>query len=381
MIIDILLFVVVLSFLVIIHELGHYLVARLFGVHVEEFGIGYPPRAAKLFSIGSTLFSLNWIPFGGFVKLEGEEGKKIDELPAEKIIKEKTGEEPFYEKTIPQKMAIILAGASVNFIFGILAFAIYFSVVGIPVDLSNPRISEIAPGSPAEQAKVPVQVDVRGIKINGQLTQTSTTKDVIELVSKHLGEKVMLVTSGPCKDDVCEKTTQEFSVYLRKKEETPADQGSLGIRFEPVVGHTFYPWPEMPIRGALFGVQQAFLLVSFIFIGLAQIVQTAVHGQIPSQVAGPVGIFNQARQAGFFSHGFIELLNFAGLLSVNLAIMNILPIPALDGGRALFLFLELIIGRRHVEKFEGYANYGGLALLLFLITIITIKDIGSLFIH
>lgn len=381
---SILAFLFVLSFLVIIHELGHYLTAKLFKVHVEEFGLGYPPRALKLFRVGTTLFSLNWIPFGGFVKMEGEEGEAQAQVittakSPHKKPTEKHGEGPFYAKSVFARIVIILTGAFVNFAFGVLAFSLYFSVKGIPQIAPNPRLGEIAQNSPAAQGHLPIGVDILGLKIQDQFIATPTTDDVTTIVNQHLGEKVTIITTGPCQELQCDPKQQEFPVTLRKKEDVKPGQPGLGVRFDPVITQKFYPWPEMPIRGAIYGTQQALFLVNFILQGLQQIATTAVHGQVPSEVSGPVGIFNQANDAGFFTHGGFELLNFAGMLSINLAVMNVLPIPALDGGRALFILLEVIIGKKRVNTFEGYANYAGFAFLLLLITLVTVKDIGSLF--
>ncbi len=377
----ILLFVLVLSFLVFIHELGHYISAKFFRVHVEEFGLGYPPRAVKLFNVGSTLFSLNWIPFGGFVKMEGEDGPgSVDESAEKKEVPAKQKyEEPFYKKSRLARLIIILSGAGVNFLFGILAFSLYFSVKGIPTALPKPRIALVAPESPAAKSGVPVGVDIKGFQIKDQFVYTAAAEDVIHVVKQHEGEHLKLVTTGHCEELECDTTLKEFDVYLRRKDETPANQGSLGIEMEPVIAHKFYPWPQMPLKGAMYGVQQAFFLSYFILQGLGQLVQNAFQGHIPMDVAGPVGIYSQAHKAGFLSSGVFELLNFAGILSVNLAIMNVLPLPALDGGRVFFILLEILIGKKRVQKVEGYANYGGFAVLLFLIVLITIKDIGTAF--
>jgi len=374
-------FIIVLSFLVIIHELGHFILAKLFGVHVEEFGVGYPPRAKTLFRFKNTIFSLNWIPFGGFVKLEGEDGEesaKKNPASAQAPTRPVSAGDPFYKKSIPARLLIILAGAGVNLLFGVLAFSLYFSVKGIPELAPNPRIAEVMANSPAAASKVPVNIDIKGLEIGNQFVVIHSVDEAIATINQHLGEHVTLVTTGNCAELQCDQHEQKFSVYLRKKNETPTDQGSLGIRFESMVLQKFYPWPEMPVRGAIYGTKQAFYLIYFIFDGLKQIAHTAAQGQVPKEVAGPVGIFTQASKAGFFSHGMLELLNFAGILSVNLAVMNVLPIPALDGGRALFILLELLVGKKNIQKVEGYANYGGFALLIGLIVLVTMKDIGNL---
>jgi len=378
---EILKFIIVLSFLVIIHELGHFLFAKLFGVHVEEFGVGYPPRAKTLFRFKNTIFSLNWIPFGGFVKLEGEDGEEMakkNHSPSPTPARPTSIGVPFYKKSVPTRLLIILVGAAVNFLFGVFAFSLYFSVKGIPELAPNPRIAEVMINSPAATSKVPANVDIKGLQIGKEFVAINNVDDAVNIINEHLGEHVTLVTTGNCVEVQCDQHEQKFDVYLRKKSETPADQGSMGIRFEPVVVQKFYPWPEMPVRGAVYGTKQAFYLIYFILNGLKQIAHTAAQGQVPKEVAGPVGIFTQASKAGFFSHGFLELVNFAGILSVNLAVMNVLPIPALDGGRALFILLELLVGKKNIQKVEGYANYGGFALLIGLIILVTMKDIGNL---
>ncbi len=387
---QILLFVVVLSFLVIIHELGHYLVAKWRKVRVEEFGIGYPPLALKLFTIGETIFSLNWIPFGGFVRLEGEEGPEPEKLIGETMTanaKQKVGLKkspalselaPFYRKSMGSRLAIILAGATVNMIFGIVAFAIYFSVKGIPELLPDPRIGAVAPNSPVAMAQVPTQVNITGFSYQNVVYKMETVDEVIAFVGSHSGQSVTMLTSGNCVDAKCDPTQHQYQLTIRSKENIPAGQGALGLQFDQVISSHFYPWYQMPFRGTKIGLEQALLLSQLILVSLWGILSGLFHGVVPSDVAGPVGIFTQARQAGFFSGDLFELLNLAGKLSVNLAIMNVLPIPALDGGRALFILLEPILKRRRIAKVEGYVNYIAFGLLLLLTVVITFKDVINL---
>jgi regulator of sigma E protease len=386
LIIQILYFLIILSFLIIIHELGHYISAKLFKVKVEEFGLGYPPLALKLFTYAGTVFSLNWIPFGGFVRMDGEEGgSEVASSSNSKHVKESTKsttkEGPFYEKSRLARLSIVLAGAAINFLFGVFAFSLFFSVKGIPVLLSNARISEVAPGSPAALAGITPQTEILELKIADKTYAIHDTEGVVSLVSQHLGEDITVVTTGPCQQVKCDPEKHSFDMHIRQKSETPEGQGALGIRFDQVIEQKFYPWYEMPIRGAIFGIQQALTLAVLIVQSLGQIIMNLFHGQVPREVAGPVGIFSEARKAGLFSHGFLEMLHFAGLLSVNLAIMNVLPIPALDGGRAVFMLAEIIVGKKRVQKYEGYLNYGAFAILLALTFLITIKDIRQLFIH
>ena len=350
--------------MVIIHELGHFFAAKLMKMKIEEFGLGYPPRAMKLFKWKETLFSLNWIPFGGFVAIKGED--KADGV--------------FHKFSTNKRLIVILAGATVNFLFGVLAFSLVFSISGIPTRLERPRIGEISPDSPAQAANLPTGVNILGLKIDEELIATDSLEEVVAEISSHRGETVRLVTTGNCHQLECEERYQEFEVYLRTEEETPAGQGSLGIIFQSVV-YLNYPWYEMPFRGAWYGLVQAFWLGGIILKGLGDLLTNMVIlGKIPDEIAGPVGIVHQASNEGIFAEGFLALLSFSGMLSVNLAIMNILPIPALDGGRAIFILIEKITGRKKIEKIEQYANYVGYILLLGLIISVTIKDVIRIFI-
>ncbi len=375
---QIILFILVLSFLVIIHELGHYLVAKWQKVRVEEFGVGYPPRAMKLFQKAETVFTLNWIPFGGFVKLEGEEGPEEEKDESGEVKPDQHGFLPFYAKGKLSRLAIILAGASVNFIFGIIAFSLYFSVKGITDLLPDPPIAQVAAESPVAKAGVPANVTITGFEFNNTVYKTATIDDVTSFVGSHAGEHVTLITTGACKDTKCDTTSHQYPLTIRTKEQTPAGQGALGIAFDQVVAYKFYPWYQMPFRGTKFGLEQALLLSQLILMSLVGIIAGLFKGVVPQEVAGPVGIFSQARQAGFFSGDPFELLNLAGKLSVNLAIMNVLPIPALDGGRAFFILVETFVGRKRLNKIEGYVNYVAFGLLLLLTLLITFKDISGL---
>lgn len=355
--------ILALSFLVIIHELGHFLAARWSKIKVEEFGVGYPPRAVKLFKHKETLFSLNWIPFGGFVRIEGE-----DEVSGY-----------FNKFPIPKRLLVILSGAIVNFLFGILAFALIFSLTGIPTPIEEARIGLISPDSPAAEAGLPAEVNIIAFELNEETTSVANTQEVIDYIDAHKGENVTVITTGHCEQLACQEMAGSYQVYLRTDEETPDDQGSLGIVFQGMI-YQQYPWYEMPFRGAWYGLVQAFWLGGVILMGLWQILADLFTGHgVPSDVAGPVGIVHLATQENIAQEGFLAMLSFTGMLSINLAVMNLLPIPALDGGRALFIILEKFTGRKKIEKIENLANYGGYIILLTLIILITIKDVFRIF--
>lgn len=365
-------FILVISFLVIIHELGHFIAAKWAKVKVDEFGIGYPPKAIKLFHWRGTDFTINWVPFGGFVRMQGEE-----EYLSEKSNSKK---HQFYQATVIQKLVIILAGASVNFLFGVIAFAIVFSKIGIPHVVDEARIGEIAPDSPAQQAGILENSNIVGIQFADQeMIEVGTPQDVIDQVAGHKGEIAKIFTTGVCEAKSCDETRNEFDVYLRTDEEIPENQGSLGVVFDQVV-YIFYPPLEMPFRSVVYGLEEAMYLGKQIvqtFSGL--IGNLLTQGKISDQIAGPVGIVHQAEVIGIFDQGFLMVLSFAGMLSINLAVMNVLPIPPLDGGRAVFVLLQLILKKERLEKIEYYINYGGYIFFIGLIVFITIKDVLRIF--
>lgn len=370
---SVVIFILVLSFLVIIHELGHFFAARWAGVKVQEFGIGYPPMAKKLFTWKGTDFTINWIPFGGFVRMAGEEvdPSKIDQKP-------KAGE--FYSASIFQRLVIVLAGATVNFVFGILAFASIFSLMGIPETITEARIGAVSENSPAAISGVPVNVNIAGFKIGEDFTTTNTPEDVIQFVSDHRGQTVLVATSGSCDQLACADSYNEYSVYLRTAEETPADQGSLGVAFQDVI-LVKYPWWQMPFRGMVYGLEQALMLGKEILSALSRLGANLVQrGQLSEELAGPVGIVHQAQTIGLMEQGFMVILSFAAMLSINLAIMNVLPISPLDGGKAVFTLLESLFARKSLQKIEYWFSYSGYIALMGLIVVITVRDIYRLFV-
>ncbi|MDH5533637.1 MAG: site-2 protease family protein [Candidatus Pacebacteria bacterium] len=369
---QIIIFILVLSFLVIIHEMGHLLAAKWAKIKVEEFGIGYPPRAFKLFSWGKVIFSLNWIPFGGFVKMIGEDGPGQEEDGKDGA--DDDGLAPFYKKSRFQRMVVILAGVVVNFIFGIIAFSIIFGIKGIPVEIEGARIGLVAPDSPAQMAGMEENTQIKALSFEDQTVEVSSIKDVVTFIDEHKGNEITVTNTLPCDNETCPSETKKFIVKLRTDDETPSDQGSLGVGFSDFI-YKFYPWYEMPIRSIWFGIQQAFFMVLMILGALVGMVSQIAGGSIPQDVAGPVGIVDQAASSGIFTEGLLSILNFAAMISINLAVMNLLPIPALDGGRALFIILEKFFGKKMINKIEGYANYGGMIALLGLIVLITGADI------
>ncbi len=385
--------ILIISFLILIHEAGHFFAARKAGIKVEEFGIGYPPTLFKLFTWQGTDFTLNAIPFGGFVRLLGEHGPEAAEAADEARQKEKKKQQdqeekaadklPFYKQSAKNRMMVILAGVVVNIVFALIAFSVVFSFMGIPKPLTGQaRIGWISEGSPAEEANLPANVNLIEVKTDENSYQIGSITDAQQAVRENTGNTLTLVVTEQCERLTCPSKTQVFEVYARTEEEIPETQepqGSLGIVFkDSILAH--YPWYQMPFRGTAYGIRQALALGWLILVTLARIFsQLFTQGIIEEEVAGPVGLVHEARQGNLFENNFLSYLGFAGMLSLNLGIMNLLPIPALDGGRALFIFLEKVIGKKTAQKIEPYANYAGIALIILLIIAVTAKDITRVF--
>lgn len=378
---EIIVFILVLSFLVLIHEMGHYLLARKNKINIKEFGLGYPPRVLKLFSYRGTIFSLNAIPFGGFVQLEGENGpedhKKTDQ-------NKKNDQEwgPFFNKSIPARLQTLLAGVFFNFIFGIIAFSIIFTQTGIPRDLGEQaRIYELRDGSPAANAGIKENSNIVAFysEFDQQWVTVSNITEVQDYVDSHLGEEVIVKTTETCEATNCPDSYKEFTVYLRKDSERTESEGAMGVIFTSVI-YEKNPWYLAIIKGSIYGFKEAIMLGFLILEALGSLILDLVSGRsVAMDVAGPVGIVHQAQTYGFFDGGFLNILSFAALLSINLGVMNLLPIPALDGGRAIFVLLEKVIAKKKIEKVANWANYVGFFILILLMIFVSVNDVMKFF--
>jgi regulator of sigma E protease len=356
---SIILFLLILSFLVIIHELGHFLVAKWQGVKVEEFGMGYPPRAIRLYKDkAGTEYTVNWLPFGGFVRLFGEDSEVNDEA-----------NQAFVHKKPGKKLLIVLAGALVNFVFGAMAFGFIYTIVGVPAELGYVRIDAVAEGSPAAEAGLEVGSQVVGVEVNNERIAITSTDDFIGSLKDVRGQTVLLeLIDG-----------ENLPIYVRTEAETPANQGATGV----VVADTelrHYPVWEMPFRGMYVGLQSAVRFGQLLTGTLVVMVRDLVtQGVVPQDVAGPFGIAYAVQKENILETGWLSVINFAAILSINLAIINVLPLPALDGGRAVFILFELLTGRKVKPRIEQVVNTAGFALLLTLIILISFRDLRRVF--
>lgn len=358
---QLLVFVLILSVLVLIHEFGHFLMAKAFGMRVEEFGIGLPPRAKALFTKAGTLFSLNWLPIGGFVKLYGEDYEDETQLASK---------EAFFNKPVWQRGLVLLAGVTMNFILGVLLFGVVYSYLGIPTETKNIHIIEVTKGSPAEKAGFILDSVIEKITYDKKDYTFPTTDDFVKTIEQFKGKEITITLRSKGQD-------KAYSVVPR--ENPPAGEGALGVALSNTEMKK-YPWWEMPFRGVAFGMKEALSWGKEILGNLWMVLYQIFSGKgVPKDVSGPIGIYQVSKQV--YAFGWTAVLQFMGVLSVNLAILNVMPFPALDGGRIVFLAVEKIIGKRRKNRIEGYVHTVGMILLLVLMVLITARDIFRLLRH
>lgn len=355
-------FIIILSVLVLIHELGHYLVAKKLGIKVEEFGIGFPPRAYGK-KIGETLYSINWLPIGGFVKLYGEDsagGGKIGKDPNSKLpTPDSDLKRAFFARPLWQRMAVVTAGVIMNFVLAVVLISFLFSTQGVPLPTDNVIVSGISKNSPAEM--VGLQNEDKILRINDKVI--NKTDDFISETKKLRGTEVKLLVL---------RNDKEFTVSLTPRLNPPKGEGAMGVSITNIVVKK-YTWYEAPVYGTVEAGKFSWMILA----GLSDMVRDLFTGGVkPETVAGPIGVAQltgEAVRAGWFA-----VLWFVALLSLNLAVLNIMPIPALDGGRFFFMIIELVTRRRVSAKYEGYAHAVGLVVLLGLMVLITLLDLSRL---
>ena len=351
-------FILVLSILVLVHELGHFIVAKKIGVKVEEFGLGYPPRIFGK-KIGDTIYSLNALPFGGFVRLYGEESEAENKNQKTKI------KNAFYQRSKLERSLILTAGVFMNFFLGVLIISFLFTQ-GVVVPTEKVIIEQVLPKSPAHLA---------GLKAGDQIVSINniSVKSPQELViqTKKVAGSQTQIKINRC--DVSQKDCREFLAKITPRKTYPPGEGSMGVAITNLVVKK-YPFWQAPYYGTI----EAFKMTGFIAKGVGMVVwQLGTRAQVPADVAGPVGIYNVTGQAIKFG-GFIGILQLLGLLSLNLAVVNILPIPALDGGRLALVLLETFVSRKKIVKVERVAQSIGVALIFTLIILITLSDLSKL---
>ncbi len=353
--ISIIVFILILAVLVLVHEFGHFIAAKKNGVRVEEFGFGFPPR---LFGVkrGETLYSLNALPIGGFVKLYGEEYFELDKKKSDLQSKAFVYKHPF------QKAIIIVAGVIGNFLLGWILIS-YLFTQGVPSPINKVLIEKILPSSPALKAGMHEKDLIYKISIDNKEYKITSSNDLIDIAKKNAGRQMTVFV---------ERGKDKLSYTIIPRAKPPKGEGPLGIVITSFMEKK-YPWYQAPF----FGLIEAFHITQKIASELLKTLFQVITLQKPNvEVAGPVGIARFTGQAIKF--GKNAVLELIALLSLNLAIINILPFPALDGGRLVFVVYEWITKKRVNHTVEQYVNLFGIFVLLTLAGLITVNDIMKL---
>lgn len=390
----IIIFAIILGLLVLVHELGHFLAAKKAGVHVEEFGFGYPPRALKIGRKWGTLFSLNWIPFGGFVKIFGEnyesgghqesfssESPRVSsstEVDEARLSSENFpgGRKNFTEVSKKWQATILAGGVVFNILFAWFLFSLGF-MIGLPTPVENSfgsevrdpslMIVDVLPESPAAEAGLKAGDKIKHVALpDGADLPNPSPESVSDFINRSVGSVSFEIDRG---GKILDFELTPVGGLIGDNE----DRKIVGINMD-MVGTL-----RLPIHKAVYEGGKATLNITYLTAdGLFGLIKDAVQGEADvSTVTGPVGIVGLVGDASRL--GFAYLVTFTALISINLAIINLVPFPALDGGRLLFVAVEAVTVRPINAKFAGYANTIGFALLITLMLFVTYRDILKLF--
>jgi regulator of sigma E protease len=363
-------FIAILVVLVLVHEVGHFVTAKRAGITVEEFGIGFPPRAASVMWHG-TRYSLNWIPLGGFVRMLGEDGdveiRRLREsgLNADEIERAMAG--AFNRRPIWIRIGVLLAGVAMNFILAGLAFS-WAAALPQPVSLGPLRVLEIQEGSPAEDA-----LEI-GDVITGADGRTFTESlDLTAYVSSRGGEPVALSIIRDGAPVTVTVTPRELT-----EEQIQRGLGAIGFSWRADQVGEGPPQATNPLQALGIGFATAARAAVEIPGGLAGAVGglLGLNPEGAGDARGPIGIAQITGEV--IDSGLLAIVQFVGILSINLAILNVLPFPPLDGGRIAVVLIEAVRQRRLPAEREALIYLTGFAVLIALVILISIQDIQRL---
>jgi len=333
--------VFVLGLLVLVHEIGHFVTARLTGMGVREFGIGFGPALASK-KVGDTVYSLNLVPLGGFVKIAGMD-------PDEEQTAESYGSKPIWAR-----MIVIAAGSIMNFLLPVLLFFIVLLGSGVNQVSENPIIGGILPDRPA--ARAGIAVGDRIVAVNGE--KIESWMHFVQVIRVSADKQVTIAY---------ERNGVPGTVAVVPEFDAKANRGVIGVT--PVITN-YRPGAG---EAAFLAVKQTAAVTATIFTGLVQM----IIGQAPADVAGPIGVAQMTGQVAQL--GFLPLLQFAAFLSINLGLINLLPVPVLDGGHLVTLAVEAVRGKPLSRSKLQIIQTIGFALLMTLLLLATFKDITRIF--
>ena len=390
---SILIFLAVLFVLILVHELGHFVVAKWTGMRVDEFGIGFPPKLFSL-KIGETEYSLNALPIGGFVKILGEDGASAPSSPVPHEVREQSMSQrdetvggtgaiytkdsndynrSFVAKSKLAQAAVLIAGVAMNVLLAWVIFVVIY-MAGVPTAVSETEatesaqlvVTEVIAESPAAVAGIPAGAEIIELATSYNAIPELTPSDFSAFTQTHAGESMRVTYLVGDETKTVELTAAPG--VLAGESERPAV--GLALALVEVQKQSFIE----AIQSATFSTINALRAIT---VGVVGLLAGALTGSADlSQVAGPVGIVGMVDDAASF--GFIALLSFTAFISLNLAVINLLPIPALDGGRLLFVAVEALIRRPINPIWMSRANFAGFALLILLMIVVTFNDVARL---
>lgn len=359
-------FLLVFTALVFVHELGHFVTAKLTGMRVLEFGFGFPPRAFAI-RHGGVVYSVNWIPFGGFVRILGEDAGAVQ-------ADGRLQPDSFGAKPIPARALVLLAGVLMNVLLAIAIYTVIFAT-GEPTFTGKVRWLTVEPGSPAAAAGMR-DGDVI-VRIDGRTF--ATPQEMTQYIYRRAGREIALAIErdGAAAGDLMAvpRPEDERPAPVRCKRTGAETQGPLGLcDAEPVQEYVPNPVPVAFVRA----LQRTAFVLTEIARGFGSMVQGVFAGRGAGEdVVGPVGIFDLTGRV--VRQGANTVLQLLALLSLNLAIFNVVPFPGLDGGRLLFVLLEGLRGGRRLDpRTEAAIHAVGFVMLLFLVFVVSFLDIRRL---
>ncbi|MHB0859469.1 MAG: M50 family metallopeptidase [Anaerolineae bacterium] len=332
-------FVLVFSAIILSHELGHLFFAKLFGVTVDEFGFGYPPRLVRLGTLRGTAVTVNALPFGGFVRMPEHDPDSPGNLASK-------------GRTV--RALVYAGGAIMNIVLALVMFSVMYMVgTLVPVERAGAGVYYVAPDSPAAEAGL--QAGDNLLHIDGQ--PVTSVEQVLEVVAARAGSPVEIVVE---RDG---RTLEPVSATPRV--DPPPNEGALGVALDLPLERKSYPvWEAVPL-----GFQATWNAIRGLFSGI----QAIVRGEMPLQLTGVVGIYSMTSEVA--KSGISQLIEFTGWLSLNIFLFQLLPLPGLDGGHLIFVLLEWVRGGRKIppEK-EGVVHAVGIGVLVVLMVVVTVLD-------
>ena len=378
---NIIIFIIILLVLVLVHEFGHFFTAKRFGIRVDEFGFGFPP---KLFGIkkGETEYTFNALPLGGFVKIYGEDMDEANLIETGFLDKKETPEKiEMAKRSLANKpkwkqALVMFAGIMANFLLAWILFSIGF-MSGLPTSVgSEPagyQLKDVHLVIVSVLAKSPA--DIALLKSGDKIVSIQSGKDVVPVITPDT-LKSFVISHGDKSIEFGYLRGQNSNINIAKI--TPTIEKNVG---KPAIGIAMdeIGTLKLPVLRAFWeGMKLDLSVTKQTVVGLYTLIKQGIQGRGSfSEVTGPVGMVSIVGDA--YKFGFVYLLSFAGLISVNLAIINLIPFPALDGGRLLFLLIEKIKGSRLNPKFANTANMIGFAILILLMLLVTYHDVVKLF--